>query len=150
MGLLFTIAAGPRQRNHSEVRVRPHFTISDSRLPEPGGPGPRIYIPQEPVGPVIPPVTGFPFLRLLQRAELRWRYSTPPPHGMTAARLVSSLYDPWHGPRRKRRFQQFLYCCASLVAVGTSLFRGRQLVTGLHTTILSLPIVLYFTPLTGV
>jgi hypothetical protein len=34
---LFTIAAGPRQRSHSPVRVpwvsRPYFTVSDSRLP---------------------------------------------------------------------------------------------------------------------
>jgi hypothetical protein len=27
-------------------------------LPQPGGPGPRIYIPQEQGGPVIPPGTG--------------------------------------------------------------------------------------------
>jgi hypothetical protein len=36
-GLSFTIAAGPRQSSHSEVRVswdsRPYFTVSDSRLP---------------------------------------------------------------------------------------------------------------------
>jgi hypothetical protein len=37
MGLSFAIAAGPRQRSHSRVRVpwdsRPYFTVSDSRLP---------------------------------------------------------------------------------------------------------------------
>jgi hypothetical protein len=38
---------GPRQRSHSRVRVPrvnllPYFTVSDSRLPQPGGPGPRI------------------------------------------------------------------------------------------------------------
>jgi hypothetical protein len=36
-GLSFTIIAGPRQRSHSRIRVpwdsRPHFTVSDSRLP---------------------------------------------------------------------------------------------------------------------
>jgi hypothetical protein len=32
------------------------------RLPQPGGPGPRIYIPQEHCCPVIPPGTGFPFV----------------------------------------------------------------------------------------
>jgi hypothetical protein len=36
-GLSFTIAAGPRQRSHSPVRVpwdsRPYFTLSHSRLP---------------------------------------------------------------------------------------------------------------------
>jgi hypothetical protein len=38
------------------------------RLPQPGGPGPRIYIPQEQGGPVIPPGTGFPLCRLLRLA----------------------------------------------------------------------------------
>jgi hypothetical protein len=50
-GLPFTIAAGPRQRSHSWVRVPrdswPYFTLSDSRLPQSGGPGPRIFIHQE-------------------------------------------------------------------------------------------------------
>jgi hypothetical protein len=53
----------------------------DSR-PQPGGPGPCVYIPQEWGGPDIPPGTGFPFCRLLRLAGLRWRYSNPPPHGM--------------------------------------------------------------------
>jgi hypothetical protein len=48
--LSFTIAAGPRQRSHSQVRVqlnsRPYFTVSDRRVPQTGGSGPRIYIPQ--------------------------------------------------------------------------------------------------------
>jgi hypothetical protein len=55
MGLSFTIAADPRQRSHYKVRVQrnsKHFTVSDSILPQPGGPGPRIYIPQEQAGPV--------------------------------------------------------------------------------------------------
>jgi hypothetical protein len=58
MGLSFTIAAGPRLRSHSHVRVpresRPHFTVSDSRLAQPGGPGPRNYIPQEQGGRLYP------------------------------------------------------------------------------------------------
>jgi hypothetical protein len=37
IGLSFIIAAGPRQRSHSRVRVscdlQPHFTVSDLRLP---------------------------------------------------------------------------------------------------------------------
>jgi hypothetical protein len=49
-GLLFTIAADPHQRNHSRVWAprdsRQYFTFSDSKLPQPGGPGPRNYIPQ--------------------------------------------------------------------------------------------------------
>jgi hypothetical protein len=46
MGLSFTIPAGPRQCSHSQIRVprdsRSDFTVLDSRLPQPGGPGPRI------------------------------------------------------------------------------------------------------------
>jgi hypothetical protein len=57
MGLSFTIATGPSQRNHSQVRVLrdswSHFTVSESRLPQPGGPGSLIYIPQEQGDPVI-------------------------------------------------------------------------------------------------
>jgi hypothetical protein len=34
--------------------------LSHLRLPQPGGPGSRIYIPQEQVGPVIPQGTWFP------------------------------------------------------------------------------------------
>jgi hypothetical protein len=85
-GLSFTIAAGPRQRSHSRVRVSrdlwSYFTASGSRLPQPGGPGPRIYIPQEQSGPVMTPGTGFPFRRLLRLAGLRWRYSNPLPYGV--------------------------------------------------------------------
>jgi hypothetical protein len=62
IGLSFTIAAGPRQRSHSRILVPrdswPHFTVSDSRLSQPGGPGPRIYIPHEQGGPIISPGTG--------------------------------------------------------------------------------------------
>jgi hypothetical protein len=55
-----TIAAGPRQRGQSWVRVPldswPYFTVSDSRLP---------------------------FSSLLRLEGLRWRYLTPPAHGFT-------------------------------------------------------------------
>jgi hypothetical protein len=51
MGPSFTIAVGPRQRSHSRAWVPrdswPYFTLSDSRLPQPEGPGPYIYIPHE-------------------------------------------------------------------------------------------------------
>jgi hypothetical protein len=66
----------------SPADSRPQYTVSDSRLPQPGGPLPRIYIPQEQGSPVIPPGTGFPFRRLLRLAGLRCMYSTPPPHGI--------------------------------------------------------------------
>jgi hypothetical protein len=55
--------------------------LSHLRLPQPKGPGPRIYIPHEQGGPVIPPGTGFPFCRILWLAGLLLKYSNPPPHG---------------------------------------------------------------------
>jgi hypothetical protein len=66
--------------------------------PQAGGPGPRICISQVKVGPVIPPRTGFPFLRLLRLVSLRWSYSYPPPRGVTATESESELellYDWW-------------------------------------------------------
>jgi hypothetical protein len=39
-------------------RTHGHILLSHLRLSQPGGPGPRIYIPQEQGGPVIPPGTG--------------------------------------------------------------------------------------------
>jgi hypothetical protein len=58
MVLSFTTDAGLRQRSHSPVWVPrhswPYFTASDSRLPQPGGPGPRVYIPKEQGGLAIP------------------------------------------------------------------------------------------------
>jgi hypothetical protein len=52
-GLSFTIAAGPRQRSHF-----------------------RVYI-------LLSQIRDFPFRRLLCLAGLRWRYSIPPPHGIS-------------------------------------------------------------------
>jgi hypothetical protein len=67
-GLSYIIAAGPRQRSNSLVRVpwdwRSYFTLSDS---------------------------SFPFRRLLGLAGLRWRYSTAPPHGSGgSARILTA------------------------------------------------------------
>jgi hypothetical protein len=59
-------------------RTHNHILQSHLRLPQPGGPGPHIYIAQEDGGPVIPPGTGFPLRRLLRLAGPRWRYSNPP------------------------------------------------------------------------
>jgi hypothetical protein len=51
---------------------------------------PYLY-PQEQGGPVIPPGTGLTFRSLLRLAGLRWRYSTPPPHGMKVFDPASSF-----------------------------------------------------------
>jgi hypothetical protein len=61
------------------LRTRNHTLLSHVRLPQPGGPGSLIYIPQEQGGPVISPGTEFPLRRLLRLAGLQWRYSNPPP-----------------------------------------------------------------------
>jgi hypothetical protein len=132
-GLSFTIAAGPRQRSHSRVWVLldswPHFIVSDSRLPQPGGPGPRIYIPQEQGGPVIPPGTGLSFRRLLRLAGLRWRYSNPPPQ--FCKREIHFQYDQSNEPsvanrvhgrksyRRSRTSSLVIRCVLSILWVVT-------------------------------
>jgi hypothetical protein len=51
-----------------------YMLLSNTRLPQPGGRGPCIYIPQKQDGPVIPPGNGFSFCRLLRLAGLRWRW----------------------------------------------------------------------------
>jgi hypothetical protein len=59
--------------NAVTVRFKSHGTddlilLSHFGLPQPGRLGPRIYIPQEQGGPVIPLGTGFPLIRLLRLA----------------------------------------------------------------------------------
>jgi hypothetical protein len=61
-------------------RTHGYILLSHLRLPQPGGPGSCIYIPQEHGGPMIPLGTGFPFCRLLGLAGQRCRYFNPPPH----------------------------------------------------------------------
>jgi hypothetical protein len=46
----------------------------------------------------------YPFRRLLQLAGLRWRYSTPPPHGRLNFWLCSLLITSQHGPWRNTQF----------------------------------------------
>jgi hypothetical protein len=71
--LLLGLARAVTLRSKSR-RTDRHILLSHLRLPQPGESGSRIYIPQEQGGPVIPPCG-----RLLRLAELRWRYSNPPP-----------------------------------------------------------------------
>jgi hypothetical protein len=91
-----TFASGPCQRSYSRDQVpqnsRPYITFSFD-TPQPGGPGSRIYIPQEQGVLVTPPGSGFPFRRLLLLAEQGWRYSNPYPHGShtTEAEVVLAV-----------------------------------------------------------
>jgi hypothetical protein len=80
------------------------------RLPQPGGPGSRIYIPQEQSGPVIPPGTGFSYKQFRT--------------------LLCMEYFKLHGPHTKHSFLQFLYCLCSLLenVVAMSLSSVRMVV----------------------
>jgi hypothetical protein len=114
MGLSFAIAAGSRQCSHSWVQVLqdlwPYFTVLDLRLLQPGGPGPRICIPQEKGGSVIPPDTGFLWL-----AGLRWRYLNLPP-------CVSTLNCPAYNILAWTAQKTLFLCCCLIVATETCLF----------------------------
>jgi hypothetical protein len=73
-GLLFTIAAGPRQRSNFR---------SESRRTRG-----RILLSQ---------IRDFPFRRLLRLAGSWWRYSTPPPHGKFWFDWFILLIQSWAG-----------------------------------------------------
>jgi hypothetical protein len=132
-GLLFTIAAGPRQRLLSWVRVRrdswSYFTVSDSRLPQPGGLGPRNYIPQEQGGPDMPPRHWDPFSSPHDsqgydgaiRNRFHAGYSTLQVIG------IASRYKPSARPRRKHCLQQFLCFTLSFISVSKGIQTVRSL-----------------------
>jgi hypothetical protein len=135
MGLSFTIAAGPRQSSHFWDTVLrdlwPYFTVSDSRFPQSGAPSPRIYVPQEQGGQVMPPGTAFPFRRLLRLTGSRWRYSNPLPHEVNSLLTSCPAYITARTAQKRR---------SSVAVYGplfSRLFRGRCLATGLHVTIFS-------------
>jgi hypothetical protein len=85
-----------------ESRGAHDHILLDPRFSQPGGPGPRICIPQVQGSPVIPPGTVFIFHRLLRLAWLRCGYSYPLPQG----------------PHRKRSVQQFCCCCICILCRG--------------------------------
>jgi hypothetical protein len=131
IGLSFTIAAGPRHRSYSQVRVPqdswPHFTVSNSRLPQPGRPGPRIYIPQEQGGPVILQALGSLFVASYDSTGLRWRYSTPPPHGIPASPFSQLHVRYSSGTHRTENVSSIIAC--SLIAWQTTCPQSCSLAT---------------------
>jgi hypothetical protein len=84
LGLARAVTLGPKSR-----RTDDHI-LSHLRLPQPGRPSLRIYIPQEQGGPDTPPGTGFPFCRLLGLAGLRWKNCSPPPHRTPSQRHATT------------------------------------------------------------
>jgi hypothetical protein len=107
----FTIAAGPRQCSHSQVRFLrdswPHFTVSGSRLPHPKrSRSPYLYSPG----------TGWPIY-----TPRHWvPFSSPPRTRRCTVYTVRSpsLCSLGSEQHRKHRFQKFLHCrwsvCESL------------------------------------
>jgi hypothetical protein len=85
-------------------RTRKHTLLSHQRLPQPEGPGSRIYIPQAQGGPVIPPGIGFPLRRLLRLVGLRWRYSNPPPTWWARSPFIYPSGTGWSSPNSKSRY----------------------------------------------
>jgi hypothetical protein len=57
-------------------RTHGHILLSHLRLSQPGGPGPRIYIPQEQGGPVIPRALGSCFVASYDLQGSGWRWSS--------------------------------------------------------------------------
>jgi hypothetical protein len=59
---LLLVLASPVILRSESRGTRDHILLSELRLPQPGGPGPHIYILQELGGPDIPPGTGSLFV----------------------------------------------------------------------------------------
>jgi hypothetical protein len=109
-----------RQRNHYQVRVPwdswPHFNVSDSRIPQPGGSGSRIC-PPETVWSIHNPRHWVPFSSPPTTRGLQWRYSAPPPHGFFSVGVF--IIYLWGGPYQKHCLHQsFLSCHGDCLAIG--------------------------------
>jgi hypothetical protein len=69
-----------------------HILLSHLRLPQPGGPGPCIYIPQEQGGPVIPRALGSFLSPLTTRRDYGGGILTRLHTGLTCKGNSSNLY----------------------------------------------------------
>jgi hypothetical protein len=71
-------------------RTRDHILLSHLKLPQPGGPGPRIYIPHEQGGRVISPCRGgLEYLPRSDASRKRRRKGNPVPGGITVIKSKS-------------------------------------------------------------
>jgi hypothetical protein len=73
------------------LRTRKHILLSHLRLPQPGGPCSRIYIPQEQGGPVISPGTRFSIMY-----DIVWLINSAL---LTADIILLSMWEPPTGCR---------------------------------------------------
>jgi hypothetical protein len=88
------------------LRTRNHTFLSHLRLPQPGGPGSRIYIPQEQGGPVKPPGTGIPLHRPLRFAGIRRRYFNCPSTWKARSPYIYPSGTWWSSPKSKSRYDR--------------------------------------------
>jgi hypothetical protein len=97
------------------LRTRNHTLLSYLRLPQPGGPGSRIYIPQEQGGLVIPPGTRLAWLVEVE-VEVTLHLTISQSVSMSRYRAHSETCDQILLPVRKLFSER---CC--LVSVGRPL-----------------------------
>jgi hypothetical protein len=87
---------------------------------------PVFIIPQEQGGPVIFPGTVFHVFRHLRLAELRWRYSTPPPNGRMNRALTCCMNVSYRLTVGHERASTFLFqCIVSTLSVITLFLFGH-------------------------
>jgi hypothetical protein len=102
--------------------------------PQPGGPGPHICIPEEKGGPVILPVTGFPFVASYDSQATVEVFEPASNRGLTATNdwhFPTALAEqPRYGPHRRHRpnSSSIVACRVSEPLPGDSL-RGCRAVT---------------------
>jgi hypothetical protein len=134
-GLPFTIAAGPRQRSQSRVRVprdsRPYFIVSDSRPPTWRARSPYLYLPGT-GWPSYAPKHWVPFS---QPPTTRWATKSQTYFTTGGLPPISSSWRqaPW-GPRPEFFFPQLNSCSKSLCNILSDEKMGVSLMAGLRAT----------------
>jgi hypothetical protein len=136
MGLSFTIAAGPRQRNHCQVRVprAPHFTFSNSRFPPtwrtrspylyPPGTGWFSYNPRHWVPFSSPPTTRRATVEVLDPASTTQSQNQSQSYFTTSG--LPAISSSWRQAPWKPRREIFLFSwtlCGNSPYVTSSLMR---------------------------
>jgi hypothetical protein len=119
-------------------RTHNHTLLSHLRFPQPGGPGSRIYIPQELGCPVIGPGIGLPLRCLLRLSGLRKRFLTHHGPVQGQSQKSKSRYDWWPVNQYVLLSNRYL-ATATLQTPIRCLCLGRRLATDLRATLSYLP-----------
>jgi hypothetical protein len=113
--LSFTIAADPRQRSHSRVRVgrvsRPYFNVSDYKLPNLEAQVPVFISPRNWLAQLYPQAVGSPFVASYDSQDYGGGIRT---HLHAGFLIGLSSYPPYvsrHGSLRIHCLQRLFYCC---------------------------------------